>query len=200
MRMKDLEYVSNYITHVQTITNQLKHNGETLMYAKVIEKILQSLTDDFENVVCAIEESRNLEEMTINDLKGSIKAHEHRKKKKKHEVLEAVLQIKMTIKENKVIYAQYNKGIGQGHKGRGYGQSRDCVVETKMKRNDKGTSKTSMDEVAVMEEMVIQIFQMLNVTIVKYMDTMQRIVMPRKRVKENANLVKEDETKDEDIT
>jgi len=40
-------------------------------------------TDDFENVVCAIEESRNVEEITIDDLTGSLEAHEQRKKKKK---------------------------------------------------------------------------------------------------------------------
>jgi len=34
------------------------------------------LTDDFENVVCAIEESRNFEEMVIDDLGASLEAHE----------------------------------------------------------------------------------------------------------------------------
>jgi len=53
--------VSSYINRVQTIANQLKHNGETLIDERVVEKILRSLTDDFENVVCTIEESRNLE-------------------------------------------------------------------------------------------------------------------------------------------
>jgi len=70
--MKDSEDVSSYITFVQTVANKLKHNRETLTDARVVEKILQSLTDDFENVVCAIEESRNLEEMTINDLGASL--------------------------------------------------------------------------------------------------------------------------------
>jgi len=44
----------------------------------VVEKTLWSLADDFRNVVYAIEESRNLEEMTIDDLI----AHEQRMKKK----------------------------------------------------------------------------------------------------------------------
>jgi len=66
--MKDLDDVSNYITCVQIIANQLKRKGETLTDARVVENILQSLTDDFENVVCAIEESRNLEEITIDDI------------------------------------------------------------------------------------------------------------------------------------
>jgi len=38
-----------------------KRNGETFTDAKVVEKTLRSLTNDFENVVCAIEELRNLE-------------------------------------------------------------------------------------------------------------------------------------------
>ena len=81
--MKNSENVSSYITRVQTVVNQLKCNGETLMDPMVVEKILWSLTDDFENFVCAIEESRNLEEITIDDLAGSVKAHEQQKKKNK---------------------------------------------------------------------------------------------------------------------
>jgi len=86
--MKDSEDVSSYITRVQMIVNKLKHNGETLASSRIVEKILWSLIDDFENVVCAIEESRNLDEMTIDDLAGSLETHEQRKKKMKLEVLE----------------------------------------------------------------------------------------------------------------
>jgi len=34
--MKDSEDVSSYITRVQTILNQLKHNRETLVNARVL--------------------------------------------------------------------------------------------------------------------------------------------------------------------
>ena len=95
---------------MQAVANQLKHNGETLTDVRVVEKILRSLMDDFENVVCAIEESRNLKEITIDDLEGSPEAHEQWKKKKKQEVLEEALQTKMTIEEDKVMYGQHNQG------------------------------------------------------------------------------------------
>jgi len=83
MKMKDSVNVSSYITRVQTVVNKLKCNGETLTDARVVEKIIWSLTDDFENFICAIKESVNLGEMTVDDLASSLKAYEQRKKKKK---------------------------------------------------------------------------------------------------------------------
>nr|KYP70093.1 hypothetical protein KK1_009301 [Cajanus cajan] len=54
MKMNQSEWVSDYITRVQTMVNQLNQNRETLTVVRVVEKILRSLTDSFENVVCAI--------------------------------------------------------------------------------------------------------------------------------------------------
>jgi len=50
-----------------------------------MEKILRSLINDFENVVCTMKELRNSEKITIIDLEGSLEAHKQRKKKKKEE-------------------------------------------------------------------------------------------------------------------
>ena len=58
MRMKEDERVAEYVSRVETVANQLGRNGETLPACRVVEKILRSLTDDFENIVCVIEESR----------------------------------------------------------------------------------------------------------------------------------------------
>lgn len=44
MRMKDSEGVSEYITRVRTVVNQLRRNGETLTDTIAVEKILPSLT------------------------------------------------------------------------------------------------------------------------------------------------------------
>ncbi|KAE8706666.1 hypothetical protein F3Y22_tig00110388pilonHSYRG00007 [Hibiscus syriacus] len=126
MKMKELEGVFDYITRVQTVVNQLKCNGETLKDSRVVEKILRSLTDDFENVVCAIEVSKDLEELTIDDLAESLEAHEQRKKKNKNESLEEALQAKVFIKDEKVLYTQNFRGRGRGRGDRSNGRGGGC--------------------------------------------------------------------------
>ncbi|KAJ4756551.1 polyprotein [Rhynchospora pubera] len=147
MRMKESEGVSDYITRIQTVVNQLKTNGETLSDTRVVEKILRSLTDNFENVVCAIEESKNLEEMTIDELSSSLEAHEQRKKKKKQELLEEALQVKATIQEEKSSYSERGRGRGRGHggrgrgRGRGRGQSENDEKEERSYNNSRGRGR-----------------------------------------------------------
>ena len=70
---------------MQKVVNQLTRNGETVTDARVVEKILRSLTDKFENIVCAIEESKDLSTLSVEELAGSLEAHEQRKMKKKEE-------------------------------------------------------------------------------------------------------------------
>lgn len=86
------------------MANQLSKSGETLLSSQVLEKILRSLTEKFENVVCAIEESKDLSMFTIEELIESLEVHEQRKRKV--ESLQHALQSKVTIKEEKAHYTQ----------------------------------------------------------------------------------------------
>ena len=102
------------------MANQLNRNGEMLPETRVVEKILRSLTDNLENVVCAIEESKDLAKFTVDELVGSLEAHEQHKKKEE-ETLDQALQTKASIKNKKVLYTQNIQGRGRGSRGNGRG-------------------------------------------------------------------------------
>ncbi|KAJ1436780.1 Zinc finger, CCHC-type [Sesbania bispinosa] len=122
MRMKESESVSEFITRVETVVNKLNRNGENLSSNRVVEKILRSSTDDFENIVCAIEESKDLSTLTLEELAGSLEAHEQRRKNKKGESLEQALQAKATIK----VGQQNWRGRGQARGDRTNTNNIEC--------------------------------------------------------------------------
>jgi hypothetical protein len=83
-----------------------------------------SLTDMFENMVCAIEESNDLAELTVDELVGSLLAHEQRKNLKKKETLEEALQAKMVLEEKTLYVQKAQQACSRGGCGRcGRGES-----------------------------------------------------------------------------
>ena len=84
----------------------------------VVEKILKSLTDNFENVICVIEESKDLTKFTVNEIASSLEAHEQHKKKKE-KPLDQALQTKASIKDGKILYSQNFRGRDSGSRGNG---------------------------------------------------------------------------------
>ena len=74
--MKDGESVDEYFGRTLTIANKMKTHGERMEQIVIIEKILRSMTTKFDYVVCSIEESNNLAEMTIDELQSSVLVHE----------------------------------------------------------------------------------------------------------------------------
>ena len=159
---------------VQTVANQLNRNGEMLPETRVVEKILRSLTDNFENVVCAIEEAKDLAIFTVDELTGSLEAHEQRKKKK-DEILDQTLQTKASIKDEKVLYSQNTQGRDRGSRGNGQG-SQATIMKKIIRRRDDRAKKIGVEEDAVNEEATDQTFSAINV---KNMVIMQMIVTPK---------------------
>jgi transposase InsO family protein len=56
----------------------MKIHGENMQQVVIIEKILRSMTSRFDYVVCSVEESNNLDTLTIDELQSSLLVHEQR--------------------------------------------------------------------------------------------------------------------------
>ncbi|XP_050903136.1 uncharacterized protein LOC127115709 [Lathyrus oleraceus] len=69
--MEDNEKIPDYISRVIMITNKMKSYGETLSEQVIIEKVMRSLTPQFDYIVVEIECSKDLRTMRIKELQSS---------------------------------------------------------------------------------------------------------------------------------
>lgn len=112
--MKQTETVDQYMNRVLATVNQLKTHGEDMTDQKVIEKVLRTLTRKFIPVVAAIEESKDLTCLTVDELTGSLLSHESRLDRAESSSLESAFQTQVSI----------NRGKGRGRRGRSRGRGR----------------------------------------------------------------------------
>lgn len=80
--MKNNEKIGDYVARILTITNEMKQCGETMTEQMIIEKVLRSLTAQFDHIVVAIEQSKDTAAMKLEELQGSLEALEIRVKER----------------------------------------------------------------------------------------------------------------------
>ncbi|XP_076930697.1 uncharacterized protein LOC143595610 [Bidens hawaiensis] len=81
LEMKNSETIPKYFGRVLTVSNQMRSNGEVMPDGKIVEKILRTLTEKYVYVVVSIEESNDIEAMTVDQLQISLVVHEHKFKR-----------------------------------------------------------------------------------------------------------------------
>ncbi|XP_028059067.1 uncharacterized protein LOC114262852 [Camellia sinensis] len=78
LHMKEGESVFDYFSRTMLITSKMYIQGEKMEDVIVVEKILRSMTTKFDYVVCSIEESNNMDELSIDELQSSLLVHEQK--------------------------------------------------------------------------------------------------------------------------
>ncbi|XP_019450669.1 PREDICTED: uncharacterized protein LOC109352939 [Lupinus angustifolius] len=78
MQMDEQESIAEYLNRLRGLINQMKGCGETLREQNAVEKILRTLHPKFDHIVAAIEEAKDLDNLTIDELQGSLEVHEQR--------------------------------------------------------------------------------------------------------------------------
>nr|XP_017233763.1 PREDICTED: uncharacterized protein LOC108207844 [Daucus carota subsp. sativus] len=75
LEMKVGEGVTEYFARVMETVNDMRNCGEIMDDVKIVEKILRSLTENFNYVVCSIEESKDIDSLTVDELQASLLVH-----------------------------------------------------------------------------------------------------------------------------
>ncbi|GKU98369.1 hypothetical protein SLEP1_g11381 [Rubroshorea leprosula] len=120
LQMEFSEPVATYINRVLALTNKSKVYGEEYSEQAKVEKILRTLTPKFEHIVAAIEEAHDLSQMTVDELSGSLEAHEQRMNGKQIEKpIEQAFQSEVSIQGDQGGETSRKHG---GSRGRGRGR------------------------------------------------------------------------------
>ncbi|TXG67366.1 hypothetical protein EZV62_008641 [Acer yangbiense] len=104
LKMKESESVKEYFSRVIGVVNHMRTLGEDVTNQKVVEKILISLPEKYEHIVAAIEESKDLTTLSVEQLMGSLESHEQRRLLRNDQSVESAFQIKLNLKQQKSDY------------------------------------------------------------------------------------------------
>ena len=76
LRMKESELISDRFSRVLTVVNEMKNKWRRGKWCSCYWKVLRSLDSKFDYKVVAINEAKDIDEMTIDELMGSLQGHE----------------------------------------------------------------------------------------------------------------------------
>ncbi|KAL3612663.1 hypothetical protein D5086_003683 [Populus alba] len=92
MKMKDNESVKDYSGRLMDVVNQIRLLGKAFTDHKVVEKIMVSVPQKFEAKISAIEESCDLNNLTIAELTSKLHVQEQRVQMRDEEAIEGAFQ------------------------------------------------------------------------------------------------------------
>ena len=117
LEMRPSETITEYFARVMAIANKMRSNGEQMKEVTIVEKILRTLTEKYNYIVVSIEESKDIDSLTIDELQSSLVVHEQKFHRNRGEE-----------QAHKVSHEERYYGRGRGrtavYRGRGRGRGR----------------------------------------------------------------------------
>ncbi|KAA0057221.1 uncharacterized protein E5676_scaffold257G00440 [Cucumis melo var. makuwa] len=119
LRMKTSESVIDFFARTMTIANKMRIHGEKMEDVTIVKKILRSMTPKFNFVGCSIEESKDIDNLSIDELQSSLLVHEQKvtKQEKEEQVLKASTENQSTFKGDRGRGRWRFKGRGSNDRG-----------------------------------------------------------------------------------
>ncbi|XP_023763637.1 uncharacterized protein LOC111912134 [Lactuca sativa] len=108
LEMKFGETVTDYLGRVMVIANDMRNAGEDMSEVKIIKKVLRTMTKEFNFVVCTIKESKDINNMTVDELQSSLLIHKQK--------------IRRKVNDEHVLKVEHDHNSGRG-RGRGRGNT-----------------------------------------------------------------------------
>ncbi|XP_022888471.1 uncharacterized protein LOC111404000 [Olea europaea var. sylvestris] len=78
LQMKDGESITSYCARTMEISNKMRFHGKKMEDVTIVEKILHSLKPTLDYVVCSIEESKDIDAFSLDELQSSLLVHEQK--------------------------------------------------------------------------------------------------------------------------
>ncbi|KAJ9554165.1 hypothetical protein OSB04_018210 [Centaurea solstitialis] len=82
LEMKESETITDYFGRVMSVANNMRNNGENLQDIQIVEKILRTLTERFNYIVVSIEEAKDIDRLSVDELQSSLIVHEQKFRRK----------------------------------------------------------------------------------------------------------------------
>ncbi|XP_070041412.1 uncharacterized protein [Nicotiana tomentosiformis] len=139
-KMKESECILDYCSKLKVVVNQLRRYGENIEDVRVVEKIISTLTPKIDFVVCAIEEYKDLDFMMVEQLGGSLHAHEEKIKRRQEVPLEKLLKTQASFKDygGEKSYRGNRRGRGRSDLERGRSNGNNFNNEVKIHQTFRG--------------------------------------------------------------
>ncbi|XP_060671380.1 uncharacterized protein LOC132803142 [Ziziphus jujuba] len=116
LQIKDGESVTSYCSKTMGIANNMRFHGEKMEDVAIVEKILRPLALRYDYIVCSIEESKDIDTLSLDELQSSLLVHEQK-------INRSITIDEQALKASTYAQSSNSRGRGRGRGKRKGGQS-----------------------------------------------------------------------------